>query len=200
MDNITLDDFLKLHNCNVWEGNIGSCVAKQELMKSIASRAKTFLEIGFNAGHSADIILGANPNLKLISFDLGDHDYLVKGKEYIDKKYPNRHTLILGDSTVTLTKYVEENPGTVFDVLFIDGGHDYYVANSDFNNCLKLANDKSIIIMDDTIYKKEWERHFSVGPTTVWKEACEKKLICNDIRITIDYNNGISYGYKYYNA
>ena len=196
MNNISLDNFLKLNNCNIWEGNIGSCIAKQQLLNSIASRANTFLEIGFNAGHSANIILGANPNLKLVSFDLGSHDYVLKGKEYIDKMYPNRHTLILGDSKDTLTQYVNENKGRVFDALFIDGGHEYEIAKSDMLNCLKLAHEKSIIIMDDTIYISGWERHYSVGPTSMWKEACDTGLIRDDIRLTIDYNNGISYGYK----
>ena len=56
------------------------------------------MEIGFNAGHSAEVFLKNNTSLTLTSFDLGNHEYVIPAKEYIDATYPNRHNLILGDS------------------------------------------------------------------------------------------------------
>jgi hypothetical protein len=53
------------------------------------------MEIGFNAGHSAEVFLQNNECLTLTSFDLGGHDYVMTAKEYIDATYPNRHNLIL---------------------------------------------------------------------------------------------------------
>ena len=52
------------------------------------------MEIGFNAGHSAEVFLHNNKDLILTSFDLGRHNYVTTAKEYIDNTYPNRHTLI----------------------------------------------------------------------------------------------------------
>jgi len=47
------------------------------------------MEIGFNAGHSAEVFLKNNNELFLTSFDLGFHDYITAAKEYIELKYPN---------------------------------------------------------------------------------------------------------------
>ena len=42
------------------------------------------MEIGFNAGHSAEVFLQNNPTLTLTSFDLGKHDYVAVAKEYFE--------------------------------------------------------------------------------------------------------------------
>jgi len=39
------------------------------------------MEIGYNAGHSAEIFLKNNPTLTLTSFDLGFHDYIKPSKD-----------------------------------------------------------------------------------------------------------------------
>lgn len=79
------------------------------------------MEIGFNAGHSAEIFLNTNRTLSLTSFDLGQHKYVSVAKGYIDGMYPKRHTLFLGNSTETVPKYIHANPGKTFDLIFIDG-------------------------------------------------------------------------------
>jgi hypothetical protein len=38
------------------------------------------LEIGFNAGHSAEVFLKNNKDLILTSFDLGEHNYVTTAK------------------------------------------------------------------------------------------------------------------------
>lgn len=179
-----------------FEGNTGLCAPKGELLRMFAKESATALEIGFNAGHSADTILRANKNIELVSFDIGLHGYVKPAAEFIQFLHPGRHTLILGDSTETLPEYIARNPEKKFDLLFIDGGHDYEVAKADMENCLKLAHSDSIIVMDDTIYVPMWEKDYSKGPTQVWKEFCKNGTISDDVRITLDSYNGISYGTK----
>ena len=152
------------------------------------------MEIGFNAGHSAEVFLKNNPNLTLTSFDLGDHDYVHVAKEYIDTTYPNRHTLILGDSTVTVPKYINDNPDKTFHLIFVDGGHEYVIANTDLENCKKLANKDTIVAIDDTIYTKEWEVFYTVGPTRAWVEHLTNGLVLETNRTDYEYGRGMSWG------
>ena len=148
------------------------------------------MEIGFNAGHSAEIFLQNNPSAKLTSFDLGIHPYCQVAKEYIDLTYPDRHTLILGDSTMTVPKYVKENPNRVFDLIFIDGGHDYMIADSDLNNCRKLAKKGTFVIMDDTIHKNGW----TLGPTMAWVANLNFGLITQIDSVDYLPGRGMSWG------
>lgn len=131
---------------------------------------KMILEIGFNAGHSAELFLEYS-DAKVVSFDLGSHTYVQTAKEYLDKKYPGRHTLVLGDSLETLPSYIDKHPGETFDLLFIDGGHTYECAKGDYENCRKLANKDSIVAIDDVTYIQDHICEWNVGPTKVWIEA-----------------------------
>jgi predicted O-methyltransferase YrrM len=125
------------------------------------------MEIGFNAGHSAEVFLENNKNIHLTSFDIGFHRYGQIAKEYIDTTYPGRHSLILGDSRKTVPLYNQK-----FDVIFIDGGHEYDVAHSDVINCKRLSHADTIVMLDDTVFSPELQQHWTVGPTKVWEESC----------------------------
>ena len=107
-----------------FEGYSQQIPAQEIDLTMLAGKGKiNAMEIGFNAGHSADIFLKSNPDLFLTSFDLGDHAYVLEAKKYIDATYPNRHTLILGDSRLSVPKFTRDlNNSCYFDLIFIDGG------------------------------------------------------------------------------
>ena len=192
----TLSAYLQSRNFTEFEGYSQQVPGQTKDLAQLISHpdVRTVMEIGFNAGHSAEIFLKTNPNITLVSFDLGCHDYVKVGKEYIDSKYPGRHTLILGDSTKTIPKYIEENPGKTFDLLFIDGCHEYDFALADMSNCRLLAHKNSIVLLDDTMFTNGWVAHFNVGPTKVWLEFIrDNKLLSFQQR---DYRpgRGMSWG------
>ena len=146
------------------------------------------MEIGFNAGHSAEIFLKNNKELNLTSFDIGSHKYVNTAKKYIDVTYPNRHNLIIGDSRITIPIYLQNNKDTKFDIIFIDGGHNYKVAKADLENCFHLAHEDTIVILDDTMFTKDWKRHYTIGPTRAWTEHLQQNKIIELNRK--DYCNG----------
>lgn len=152
------------------------------------------MEIGFNAGHSAEVFLQNNKKLTLTSFDLGGHNYVMPAKKYIDATYPNRHTLILGDSSVTIPIYLQNNKDIKFDVIFIDGGHDYQIANADMENCFHLSHKDTIVIIDDTIFTQGWEQAYTIGPTRTWVEHLQQNKIVELNRKDYCVGRGMSWG------
>lgn len=105
---------------------------------------KNILEIGFNSGFSALLMLLSNPEIKLDCYDIGEHKYTGKCYERIKKDFGKRLTISIGDSTHTL-----KNKYDKYDLIHIDGGHSDYVAENDIINSYRMAKQGSIIIMDD---------------------------------------------------
>jgi predicted O-methyltransferase YrrM len=191
----TLVDFYKVKNINRFEGYSQQCKGETEFLKNIVSNQSinNVMEIGFNAGHSAEIFLSSNKKINLVSFDLGTHTYVNLGKEFIDKNYPDRHTLIIGDSVNTVPEYFRKEHRK-FDLIFIDGGHSYDVAKADLLNCKNLAHDKTIVILDDTMNAKNvnpWNK----GPNRIWKESKELNIIKEMESIDFSSSHGLSWGY-----
>jgi len=156
------------------------------------SNIKTAMEIGFNAGHSAEIFLDTNPLLELTSFDLGAHDYCAVAKTYIDKTYPSRHTLILGDSTQSIPAHNQRK----YDLIFIDGGHEYEIAKADLWNCQRFAHENTLVLMDDTMFSNNegWTASFNVGPTKAWLEGIEQGLIVEMAHHDYTPGRGMAWG------
>ena len=195
-----LNDFYKekkIDPTKLVEGHSQQVKEQTEFLREIVNdeSINNVMEIGFNGGHSAELFLSSNKNIKLTSFDIGVHDYMKLGKEFIDKTYPDRHTLIIGDSLNTVPEYFKKE-NKKFDLIFIDGGHQYEVAKGDIINCKNLAHENTIVILDDTISKKEWIQFWNVGPNRSWKEAKEDNIIKETG--SVDYSSGRGQSWGYY--
>ena len=182
---------------NVTEGHSGQNLEQQADLIKLSENSFNVMEIGFNGGHSAETFLKNNPNIILTSFDIGEHDYLKIAKDYIDTIYPGRHILILGDSTITIPKYILENKNKTFDIIFIDGCHESSIAKADLDNCMKLANKNTIVILDDTVNDIANEKNHNIGPNKPWKEHIMNGTI-NQIK-SVDYGPGRGMSWGKYN-
>jgi len=191
---MSITTFLNDRGFNSFEGYCHVYQQVEDLIHLTNKPNINVMEIGFNAGHSAQIFLHNNKYLTLTSFDLGCHDYVTTAKEYIDATYPNRHNLILGDSRTTIPIYLENNKDTKFDVIFIDGGHDYEIANADMENCSFLAHTDTIVILDDTIFTPGWEEEYTIGPTRTWTEHLQENKIVELNKKDYCHGIGMSWG------
>jgi predicted O-methyltransferase YrrM len=188
----SLHDFLVKNNIFEMQGNSHEIPQQTSTLSKLASDAniKTIFEIGFNAGHSAETFLMTNPNAKLTSVDILENDALKFGKQYIDATFSNRHTLLLGDS-----KQIVPTLDTKFDLIFIDGGHDYETAKADILNCKKLAHKGTIVIVDDVSNYLDQYTTWAVDPTKVWKEMRDNSIIQQIGYEDYAWGRGMVWGY-----
>lgn len=105
------------------------------------------LEIGFNSGFSSLLMLVSNPELKVVSVDIGHHSYVKPCGEYLKKHFADRFELIIGDSREALPVLFHDDKS--FDGYHIDGGHDTNVAETDLCNIINNADNGSVICFDD---------------------------------------------------
>jgi len=192
---MSLDKYLNKYSVTDYEGNSGNILQQTNSLKHLVSDIDilNILEIGFNAGHSADSFLSSSL-AHVTSFDINIRGSVKYAKEYIDKKYPSRHTLIIGDSTKMIPEYAVSNPTTKFDVIFIDGGHTYELAIADLLNCKNLAHKNTIVIMDDTIFNIELSTGWTIGPSKAWLEGILNKCIDPINKELYGVGRGMSWG------
>jgi predicted O-methyltransferase YrrM len=105
---------------------------------------KNVMEIGFNSGFSALLMLISNPNMRISCFDLGEHRYTIPCYEKIKETFGDRINITIGDSTKTL-----QTVNYKYDLIHIDGGHITEVAVSDIINSYRLSKPRTILIMDN---------------------------------------------------
>ena len=114
-------------------------------------------------------------------------------------KYPNRHKLIIGDSTKSVPEYIKNNNNIKFDIIYIDGGHEYNIAKQDLINCHKLAHKNTLVILDDVIRNEDNIKHWNIGPNKAWKESIDSNIIQEYNQFDYNPGRGIAYGKYIFN-
>lgn len=102
------------------------------------------LEIGFNSGFSALLMLMSNPSIEVTCVDIACHGYTVPCFHILQQYFGNRIHLFIGDSREVVPKIVSK-----FDMIHIDGAHFYDVAEADIQNSIEHCNNGGILIFDD---------------------------------------------------
>ncbi len=126
---------------------------KQCNLASLGEQAKKICEIGFNAGHSALLLLGGRNVKEILFFDLGEHKYMKPCYEYIQKAFLGTEMdFVVGDSRISLPKWLAEHPeeSETFDLVHVDGGHLEDIYKSDIEVAKKMVKKGGCIIIDDT--------------------------------------------------
>ena len=140
----SLSVFLFENKLKVTEGYV--CPVQKNQIKEIfkKNKIKSVLEIGFNAGHSADCFLSQGEDVTLTSVDIAKHQYVLPCVNYISDKYKDRFKFMIGDSRYTVPEITNK-----FDFIFIDGGHSEEIAYADILNCKQVAKPDTLVMLDD---------------------------------------------------
>jgi len=118
---------------------------KRKNLVNLIEGRKNVLEIGFNAGHSALIMLLANQDVRITAIDTCQHPYTETCFSYLDRRFPGRLTLIKGNST----NVIQVLNGEKFDLIHYDGGKEKTI-HEDLLNSVDLVEDDHILLIDDT--------------------------------------------------
>ena len=184
--------FLKLQRREHVEGNTGKYPEQTLTYRRMVRMpfVRTVCETGFNAGHSTFTWLSENPHVRVYSFDIGTHKYSRPMAELLSSMFAGRLTLTWGDSKKTLPRFQQQNPDVRCDLIIVDGGHSFEVAQADVNNFRRMANRKNILVLDDyptPDYDKQ------LGP--VWEGGKKNKTIKENFRCNYRRFLPISHGF-----
>lgn len=126
-------------------------------------RQARICEVGMNTGMSTMALLLGSPTATVTSYDIGEWSCVRPAKDYLDRKFPGRHTLVLGDTKKTLWT---PEPMGLWDLTFIDGGHDFETAWADICSLCTISRH---LIIDDIQMP---------GVKKAYDQAIEKQMIC----------------------
>ncbi len=102
------------------------------------------LEIGFNAGFSALLMLLSNPNIIVTCIDNGEHSYMLPCFMKMKSFFGERLHLFKSES-IYLDKFITHK----YDLIHIDGSIKPDIIERDIINCYNVTKDRCIMIIDD---------------------------------------------------
>jgi hypothetical protein len=117
---------------------------KRNNLVKLSNQVNHILEIGFNAGHSAAIMLSSNRSLNVTSVDIGYHAYTAPCARIVGEYFSNRHTIILKNS-----KHITSEEMSKADAVIIDGDHSAAGFFLDLALCMAYCPVGTIIVIDD---------------------------------------------------
>jgi len=148
-------------------GNIYQCPPQGTHLKGIlkSGKYKNILEIGFDIGNSAELFLSMGAEY-VTSVDICDKWITEVMVQFMQRKYGSQFMFIKGNSLDIIPTIVD-----TYDLIFIDGAHDYNTAKNDLMNCKRLAHENTLVIMDDVTNINE------KGARIAWDEAVRNGVV-----------------------
>lgn len=172
-------------------GNVSYFKEKIDLLEFLFSHddnvIKNGLEIGTNCGHSAALFLDALPDAKLVSFDIGDRQYILDAVAILEEKTQGRFTFVKGDSKVSVPNYLADND-VMFDYVLIDGDHTYLSVKSDLLNTTARVTPGGVVVIDDldvpeifrAVKEHDWSE-FTLLTTVLSLRYTKDKVSCMQV-------------------
>lgn len=140
----TIPLWKKLVHGEQHQGSVASIEKKCEMLQKsvIAKNPVNILEIGFNVGHSAIIIMdNVSENAKLTSIDI----VKTKSSDILTAECSN-FRFVHDNSLVFLTQYNGES----FDFVFVDGDHRPETVSSEIDLLYSVVSSDCWVLFDDT--------------------------------------------------
>ena len=148
----------------------GASPAQHDYLRAAAAGMSLAGETGFAEGRSAAALLSANETIRVVSFEIADHYDIHLAKHGIDGAFPDRHSLVQGDSRETVPDW----DGPLFDLFFVDGDHTVDGASADLTNALAITRPGGLIVIDDLTPWKPWGE----GPSHAWLKFVASGAVC----------------------
>jgi predicted O-methyltransferase YrrM len=118
---------------------------RDRIRRAVAGRKK-ILEVGVNGGHSAFLVLAANPDLAYHGVDICEHAYVEPAVAWLEREFPGRVSFDRGDSAKVLPVLAAR--GHTFDAFHLDGVK-YNYLDDILNSSAMVAPGGALAIVDD---------------------------------------------------
>jgi hypothetical protein len=115
---------------DLWDGMGNIAEVRQEVLDFLSyadhPRYETLCEVGFNAGHSATVLLSASSKSTLHVFDIADLPFASAQAKLMKRAYGERFKFYKGNSVNLLPWFKQKKQdNTQCDLFSIDGDHSY---------------------------------------------------------------------------
>lgn len=117
----------------------------RQAMASSLQQLPTFCETGFNAGHTSSIFLLLG--YRVHSFDVAFNSYTPAVANLLSRVWQDRFQLHVGDSRLTLPKWINANK---CDVVSVDGLHTPAAVRGDVLSFKRVVSPGATLLVDDT--------------------------------------------------
>jgi precorrin-6B methylase 2 len=118
---------------------------KRENVVALSRNATRVLEVGFNAGHAALLMLLSNPALHITCVDRLEYAYTRACFDELAARFPGRLELVPGDSLEVLPRLARAH----FDLVHLDGGKEKTIA-ADLAALRSVVSRDHVLVIDDT--------------------------------------------------
>lgn len=144
-----------------WQKRISAKTQKRTFIVGIAEyiESQKILELGSGFGITSALLSLSLPNVEIYTVEgvAVLNNYITNLKNSLQLKNLYNYNL---DFNVAIDKFIEENKK--FELIIIDGSHDYESSIQIINKIPSILSDKSIVILDDINYSrsmyKAWEK------------------------------------------